>query len=73
LWENQDDRTRWKTEERALNVARMARKRQKQDSERNALIEALRPIRDIYFTTNATGRLAIEVQVLAYLRGIKII
>jgi hypothetical protein len=72
LWPNEADRTRWKTEDRSFQIAREAKKRQSNDKERNAMVEALRPIRDVWMGTNMLGRLAIEVQVLAYIRGMKV-
>jgi hypothetical protein len=73
LWPNEAERAGWKTAERALTIERAAQKRQKSDAENNAMIAALAPIRKAYVLTNSVGRLAIEVQVLAYLRGVRII
>jgi hypothetical protein len=72
LWPNEVERTRWKADERALEIERAARKRQAADKSRNAMLDALRPIREAWQSTNSVGKLALEVQVLAYIRGMKI-
>jgi hypothetical protein len=72
IWANDADRAEWKTLERAFTLERAAKKRHASDADRNAMSESLAPIREAYRKTNSVGRLAIEIQVLAYLRGQKI-
>lgn len=68
LWGDEADRIRWKADEDALRGARNALKRQKLDLSSNPIREALEPLRIAWIETNYTGRLALEVQLLAYLR-----
>jgi hypothetical protein len=68
LWENQEEAAVWQTTGAAFDTVELARKHEKQQTSRRLPIELLRPIREEYWRTNAVGRLAIEVRVLAYLR-----
>jgi hypothetical protein len=58
----------WQAAARAFDVEKAARRRQKQAEETQQMLEVLKPLRTIYQRTNALGRLAIEVQLLSYLR-----
>jgi hypothetical protein len=68
LWENQEEAAVWQTTGAAFDTVELARKHEKQQTSRKLPIELLKPIREEYRRTNAAGRLAIEVRVLAYLR-----
>jgi hypothetical protein len=69
LWPNEEDRIKWRAQDDALKGERAAKKRQKLDLSDNAIKKALDPLRDVWIATNYTGRLALEVQILAYIRG----
>lgn len=68
LWESQEEAAVWQTTGGAFDTVELVRKHEKQQTSRKLPIELLRPIREEYWRTNAVGRLAIEVRVLAYLR-----
>lgn len=69
LWPNEADRVRWRADEDILRGKRAAKKRQKLDLSSSAIKTALQPLREAWHDTNSLGRLALEVQVLAYLRS----
>lgn len=71
MWANEHDRVKWQATERSIKLARAAKKQMKDDVSQNAMMDVLAPIREAYRKTNHLGRLAIEVQVLAYLRNVK--
>ena len=73
LWPDEKDRIVWQASDTAITVARAANKRRKLDLSSNAIKNALQPLRDVWLNTNYTGRLALEVQILAYLRNGKVI
>jgi hypothetical protein len=68
LWGNEEEAAVWQTTAGAFDMTELARRHEKQQTSRKLPLELLRPIREEYRRTNAAGRLAIEVRVLAYLR-----
>lgn len=61
----------WQAAARALEVEKAAKRERKKAEGTQQMLEVLKPLRTIYQRTNALGRLAIEVQVLAYLRQLR--
>jgi hypothetical protein len=72
LWPNQEEAAVWQLASAAFDTEELARKREKQQTARRLPVERLKPIRDLYWRTNAAGRLASEVRVLSYLRLVPI-
>lgn len=68
-WPIEQDRIKWRAADDALKGAQAALKRQRLDMQDNVVKNALASLRDVWIKTNYTGRLALEVQVLAYLRN----
>jgi hypothetical protein len=68
VWSNEEEAAVWQAAAAAFDTTELARKREKQETSRKLPLEVLRPLREEYWRTNAAGRLAIEVRVLAYLR-----
>jgi hypothetical protein len=61
----------WQAKARAFDVEKAALREQKKAEGTQQMLEVLKPLRTIYQQTNTLGRLAIEVQVLAYLRQVR--
>ncbi len=61
----------WQAAARALDVEKAAARERKKAEGTQQMLEVLKPLRTIYERTNALGRLAIEVQLLAYLRQVR--
>jgi hypothetical protein len=72
LWENKEEAAVWQTSGAAFDTLELARKHEQQQTSRRLPLELLRPIREQYWQTNAAGKLAIELRVLAYLRLVSI-
>src|SRR5579859_871524 len=58
----------WQAAARAFEIEKAAARERKKAEGTQQMLEVLKPLRTIYQRTNALGRLAIEVQLLAYLR-----
>ena len=67
-YEDEAQAAAWQAAARAFDVEKAARRERKKAEGTQQMLEVLRPLRTIYQRTNALGRLAIEVQLLAYLR-----
>jgi hypothetical protein len=72
LWENKTEAAVWQASADAFDTLEVVRRQQKKDERRKLPLELLEPIREEYRKTNAAGRLALEVRVLAYLRRVTI-
>lgn len=68
IWNNKAEAAIWQTEAAAFDTLELAKQCERRESTRRLPLELLRPLRDEYWKTNSSGRLAIEVRVLAYLR-----
>ena len=68
LWKDEEQIATWQTLADAFDTRHLAVKQERKESERKLPLERLAPLRKHYWNTNAAGRLAIEVRVLAYLR-----
>lgn len=68
MWKDQEEAAMWQTAAAAFDTLELARKCEKRETGRKLPLELLKPLRDEYWKTNSSGRLAIEVRVLAYLR-----
>lgn len=68
VWGNEQEAAVWQTMAAAFDTEELARKHEKDQTSRRLPLELLRPIRKEYWRTNSSGRLAIEVRILAYLR-----
>jgi hypothetical protein len=73
LWEDQVQASVWQTLADAFDTRDLAIHQERKETGGKLPLELLAPLREEYWSTNAVGRLAIEVRVLAYLRGTKII
>ena len=71
-WEDTGQVAVWQTEARAFDTELRTRKQEKSETSVQHMLEVLAPLRKAYNRTNHIGRLAIEVQVLAYLRSYRI-
>ena len=58
----------WQTAEREREITKRLAQKEKTETARNYIREALAPVRQLYTRTDAVGKMAIEVQVLSYLR-----
>lgn len=72
VWHDAAQAATWQAAASAFDTLDLAQKHEKKETGRKLPLELLRPIRDEYLKTNAAGRLAIEVRVLAYLRLVKL-
>jgi hypothetical protein len=72
VWDNEQEAAVWQVASAAFDTVELARKHEKQQTSRRLPLELLKPIREEYWRTNSTGKLAIEVRVLAYLRLISL-
>lgn len=70
LWENQNEAAAWQVAADAFDTRELAARQERKETSRKLPVELLEPIREQYWATNAAGRLAIEVRVLAYLRRV---
>ena len=61
----------WQAAARAFEIEKAAVRERKKAEGTQQMLEVLKPLRTIYQRTNALGRLAIEVQLLAYLRQVR--
>lgn len=68
-WHDRTAVTEWQTREAARQGVEAAKRIAKTETTRKAMAEALAPIRKIYRTTNHQGKIALEIQLLSYLRG----
>ena len=73
LWEDKPEAAAWQAAADAFDTRDLAAKQEKNQNARKLPLELLEPIRKEYRRTNAVGRLAFEVRVLAYLRQVKMI
>jgi hypothetical protein len=73
LWQETAQAAAWQVAADAFDTRDLAMKQERKENARSLPVELLTPIREQYWSTNAAGRLAIEVRVLAYLRRIKIV
>ncbi len=67
-WPNEEERAVWQAQARAFEIEQAAVRERKKAEGTNAMLERLEPLRKKYARTNPTGKLAIEVLVLSYLR-----
>ena len=72
LWDNIEEASVWQLAADAFDTRHLAAQQEKKQNARRLPIERLAPFRDLYWKTNALGRLAIEVRVLAYLRQVSV-
>src|SRR5260370_564840 len=72
LWEDKPEAAAWQAAADAFDTRDLAAKQEKKQNARKLPLELLEPIRKEYRRTNAAGRLAFEVRVLAYLRQLKV-
>ncbi len=72
LWEDTAEASVWQVSSDAFDTLHLAAQQEKKQNARKLPVELLAPLREEYWKTNALGRLAIEVRVLAYLRLVKI-
>jgi hypothetical protein len=70
LWNDTSEAATWQACADAFDTLETARRQQKKDERRKLPLELLEPLREEYRKTNAAGRLALEVRVLAYLRRV---
>ncbi len=68
LWENHAEAATWQTLADSFDTRDLAIKQERKQTSRKLPVELPAPLREQYWSTNAAGRLAIEVRVLAYLR-----
>jgi hypothetical protein len=73
LWKDEVQVARWQALADAFDIRELAIKQERKQTRRKLPVELLAPLRECYWSTNALGRLAIEVRVLAYLRQDKIV
>lgn len=71
-WPHEVEAAAWETVASAFDVEQAAKKRAKADADSKIMAECLAPLRKLYLKTNSVGKLAIEVQVLAYLRMVRV-
>jgi hypothetical protein len=72
IWENTEEAATWQIAADAFDTRELAIKHERKETSRRLPLELLHGIRKQYWSTNAAGRLAIEVRVLAYLRQDKL-
>lgn len=72
LWNDTSEAAAWQASADAFDTLEAARRQQRKDERRKLPWELLEPLREEYRKTNAAGRLALEVRVLAYLRRVTI-
>jgi len=68
MWEDKPQVAVWQVASRAEEAAFKAGKNEKRETEVNEMLEALRPLRKLYFNTNDDVRRQLEVLLLNYLR-----
>jgi len=71
-WKDDSDRAVWQAQARAFDIEQAAIRERKKAEGVNDMLDALEPLRRRYQKTNATGKLAIEVLLLSYLRRVEI-
>lgn len=72
LWEDATEAAAWQASADAFDTRDVALRQERKENGRKLPLELLEPIRREHRKTNAAGRLALEVRVLAYLRQVKI-
>lgn len=72
LWADAGEVAVWQTAADAFDTLELAIRQERKQNGRRLPVERLEPIRRQYWSTNAAGRLAIEVRVLAYLRQVSL-
>lgn len=69
LWDK-SEAALWQLAADAFDTCELAARQERKENSRKLPVEILEPIRKLYWATNAAGRLAIEIRVLAYLRQV---
>ncbi len=69
LWPNTADCIRWQEAWRSFEILERAKRQEKKQTGLRPALDAIRPMRQLLLKTDYLGRLALEVQVLNYLRG----
>jgi hypothetical protein len=72
LWGDKNEAALWQLAADAFDTRELAARQERKENNRKLPVELLEPIRKQYRETNAVGRLAIEVRILAYLRMVSL-
>lgn len=67
-WGNSVEAMKWQETERALEISLRAIRKEKNETGTRLALEALMPLHELWAKTDHIGRLALEIQVLNYIR-----
>lgn len=68
MYSDKDSVAEWQTAARIYDIQQRVKREERTETAENLIKNALEPVRKLYRRTDRVGQLAIEVQVLSYLR-----